>query len=566
MTAFGALTKRIIKNTLIPNFENAKEKKKYIGILVAIGVVFAIPYVLILIGAYGLISAAVTEGYVAEMLSMVFLASQLLTIFFSLFVYINVMYYSKDNEFLFTLPVKTVGIFWAKLIAILLYELILSAITIIPVSIVVIIAMANSAVGITAGMVLLIIPATVLLPLMAMLLIALVSYPIMKIMNFFKKRPILGAVFAIVLVAAFYIAIYLPILLNGNTAPPSGDIIEDEIIDSGENMDMSAIYKELLPSLSVVGKYSFHTYFLAKAMTATSALLGFGYAMAFIGIVLALAAIGSLLAAWQYKKLATVALEGGGGAKSSTKHKDAKQLDVKKALFRKDLFSVLKNNTLLVQAGMMCILPPILIFFICQMQSGIEEIGAIIGVGIAELIIRLMLSSNTASILAFSRDGEGVLLYKTMPINAKDVIGAKIKTGLTFSIITTVLSAIALAFVSKMNIVFVIGFLASALIYGYASNRFCVYRDLKKPNIHWKNIQEIVKNNFSSIVPMLFAFIPGLITMFASVLIGTLVRNLNQYVMAVIYLAITLIVSVVYLLITKSLYNYDEEEMLQRIE
>ena len=568
MTAFGALTKRIIKNNFIPNFENAKEKKKYIGILVGIGIGFGIPYVMILIGAYGLISAAVTEGYMAEMLSMVFLASQLLTIFFSLFVYINIMYYSKDNEFLFTLPVTTVSIFWAKLIAIVLYELILSALTIIPVSIVVIIAMANSSVGVNIGMILLVLPATVLLPMMAILVIALISYPIMKIMNFFKKRPILGAVFVIVLVAAFYIAIYLPILLNSNVDvdPPLGEDIESGLVEDEESFDMSAMYKEILPSLSVVGKYSFHTYFLAKAMTATSALTGFGYAMAFMGIVLALSAIGSLLAVWQYKKLASGALEGGGTGKSSSKVKEIKQLDLKQALFKKDLFSVLKNNTLLIQSGMMCVLPPILIFFICQMQSGIEGIGPAIGVGVAELMIRLMLSSNTSSILAFSRDGEGVLMYKTMPVNAKDIVNAKIKTGLTFASVTVGLSAIALAFVSGMNILFVLGFLASSLLYGYASNRFCVYRDLKKPNIHWKNIQEIVKNNFSSIIPMLFAFIPGLITTFATILVATLLSNLNQYLIALIYIAITLTVSGVYLWITKSIYNYSEEELLQRIE
>ena len=133
--------------------------------------------------------------------------------------------------------------------------------------------------------------------------------------------------------------------------------------------------------------------------------------------------------------------------------------------------------------------------------------------------------------------------------------------------ITAVLSAVALAFVSGMNVIFVIGFLASALIFGYASNRFCVYRDLKKPNIHWKNIQEIVKNNFSSIVPMLLAFIPGIISMVGAILVGTLLSSvLNQYVIALIYTAITLAVSGLYLLITKSIYSYNEDEMLQRVE
>ncbi|MDE5549008.1 MAG: hypothetical protein K2J13_02020, partial [Clostridia bacterium] len=353
---------------------------------------------------------------------------------------------------------------------------------------------------------------------------------------------------------------------------PSGEefasgLVDGEMSDVEEDFDMSEVYKQILPSLSSVGKYSFHTYFLAKAMTATSAVSGFGYAMAFFGIVLALAGLGSLLASWQYKKLAMDALESGGVGKASGKSKDAKQLDVKQALFKKDLFSVLKNNTMLIQAGMMCVLPPILVFFIAQMQSNIELYGTAIGVGVAELIIKLMMSSNTASILAFSRDGEGVLIYKTLPVNAKDIINAKIKTGLVFTLTTAVLSAIALAFVKGMNVLFVIGFLTSALIYGYASNRFCVYRDLKKPKIYWKNIKEITNNNFSSIVPMLFAFIPGVLSMAGTILVGTLLTSvLNQYVIALIYIVITLAVSGLYLLIIKSIYNFNEEEALQRVE
>ena len=89
---------------------------------------------------------------------------------------------------------------------------------------------------------------------------------------------------------------------------------------------------------------------------------------------------------------------------------------------------------------------------------------------------------------------------------------------------------------------------------------------LKKPNIHWKNIQEIVKNNFSSVVPMFLAFIPGLITMFGSMMVGIFLSQLNQYIIAAIYIVITMAVSGIYLLITKSIYTYDEDAMLRNIE
>ncbi|MDE6188954.1 MAG: hypothetical protein K2G37_01540 [Clostridia bacterium] len=563
MTAFLTLTKRIIKNTLVPNFSDAKEKKKYIGIIVAVAICLGIPYLGVLISAYELIATSLELGYLTEVLSVLFLATQLITIFLSLFVYINIMYYSKDNEFLFTLPLKSVSVFWAKLIAIVVHELIISAIMIIPMSIVVGIALAKSAIGLNAGFLLLIIPATVLLPLMAILLIALVSYPLMKILNFFKKRPILGAVFVIILVAAFYIAIYVPMLISAQQSPSAGDI-EGSIDESG-GMNTSQVFAQVLPSLTKLGRYSFHTYFLAKAMTATNGAVGFGYAMAFIGIVIGLAAIGSLLSVWQYSKLATASLESGGGSKSAGKVKEAKSRNYKKALYLKDISSVVKNNSLLIQSGLMTILPPILIFFVCQMQSGIQEVGAVVGVGIAELILKIMLSSNVASILAFSRDGEGVIKYKTLPVNVKDVVNAKIKTGLTFSLIATAFSTVALAFVPGMNIVFVIGFLASNAVYALAINRFSVYRDLKKPNIHWKNITEITKNNFSSFIPMLISFVPGLIVMVGTIAVG-ISLDINQYVLGLLYCAIALAVGGLFLLIVKALTSFDEEEALERVE
>ena len=46
---------------------------------------------------FGLIKASVELGYIAEIMSIGFFASQILTFFFGLFAYINIMYFSKDN-------------------------------------------------------------------------------------------------------------------------------------------------------------------------------------------------------------------------------------------------------------------------------------------------------------------------------------------------------------------------------------------------------------------------------------------------------------------------------------
>ncbi len=564
MSAFWALTKQLIKNTLKPNFKDKKEKNKYITTLAVLAVCIGIPYIFMLVNMFGLLKASAELGYLAEILSIGFFASQLLTFVFGLFAYVNIMYFSKDNEFLFTLPLRPVSIFWAKFITILLYELIFSVVTVLPMSIVAIIATAGIG-AFEIGIVLMMLPATILLPLMAILVIAILSYPIMKIMQYFKKRPIVGAVFTIIFVAAIYIAIYLPILLNTPQidAPDIDGNLSGEISgDANGQLDVTAIYATLLPSLANVGKYLFHTYFLAQSMLA-GGVKAFGYAMAFIGIVLALAAVGMLLAMWQFKRISQSVYEGDGNVSNKKKQGEVKQRSVNAALVKKEFSSILKQSNMLVQAGMMTVLPPILIAFIGNMQANMTN--AFVGVAVAELITKLMLSSNTSSILAVSKDGEGALIAKTMPLSGKQIVTSKIIMGFTFSAITVLLSTIALCFTKGINVVSVLGFFVSNMIYAWAVNRFCVYRDLKNPRIHWKNIQEIIKNNFSSVIPMFLAFIPGILTM-GPLMICSLLLQINVYAIAAICSAISIVVSVVYYLIIIATTRGNVEEYWRRIE
>ena len=559
MSAFWALTKQLIKNTLKPNFKDKKEKNKYITTLAVLAVCIGIPYIFMLVNMFGLLKASAELGYLAEILSIGFFASQLLTFVFGLFAYVNIMYFSKDNEFLFTLPLRPVSIFWAKFITILLYELIFSVVTVLPMSIVAIIATAGIG-AFEIGIVLMMLPATILLPLMAILVIA-----IMKIMQYFKKRPIVGAVFTIIFVAAIYIAIYLPILLNTPQidAPDIDGNLSGEISgDANGQLDVTAIYATLLPSLANVGKYLFHTYFLAQSMLA-GGVKAFGYAMAFIGIVLALAAVGTLLAMWQFKRISQSVYEGDGNVSNKKKQGEVKQRSVNAALVKKEFSSILKQSNMLVQAGMMMVLPPILIAFIGNMQANMTN--AFVGVAVAELITKLMLSSNTSSILAVSKDGEGALIAKTMPLSGKQIVTSKIIMGFTFSAITVLLSTIALCFTKGINVVSVLGFFVSNMIYAWAVNRFCVYRDLKNPRIHWKNIQEIIKNNFSSVIPMFLAFIPGLLTM-GPLMICSLLLQINVYAIAAICSAISIVVSGVYYLIIIATTKGNVEEYWRRIE
>ena len=128
------------------------------------------------------------------------------------------------------------------------------------------------------------------------------------------------------------------------------------------------------------------------------------------------------------------------------------------------------------------------------------------------------------------------------------------------------MSTIAFSLIGGVNVLQVLGFFASNMLYAWGVNRFCVYRDLIKPNVHWKNIQEIIKNNFSSVIPMFLAFIPGILVMGSTMAYGIVLTNLNPYIVGAIYLVTTLLVSGAYYLIIKGLTRANVEEYWQRIE
>lgn len=573
MSTFLSLTKRLAKNTLKPTFADDKEKRKYIISVVALVVCLGIPVILSVVGAYGLIKASVELGYIEEIFSMIFLSAQVITVFFGLFAYVNVMYFSKDNEFLFTLPVRSVTVFWAKLLVVFIYELFFSAIIVLPMCIVGAVAIVMSGLSLSAAYFVMMILSVFTLPLMAILIVALLSYPLLYVFKFFKKHPTVGAVITMVLVVGFYMAIYMPILLNTQSASTgadaSGDVSGDVSgeVQTDDDFDPNELYAEILPGLTTVGKYSYHTLFLANSMLSGDGLRAFGYAMAYLGIVAGLALIGSLCAVLMYKKLAYSVLEGGGGASAKKQNKPTVQLSSDKAMFKREVNSVFKNTTLLIQAGMITLLPPILVFFLCKINFAAAEQStnsAFVAVGIAEMLIKLMGVSNLSATIAISREGEGIFMLKTYPVDYEKIIAIKLRFANIMSWVTVGLSTIAFMLTGVANIVAVIGLFAGNMLYMSAMNRYSLYRDLKKPKVHWKNIVEITNNNISTLIPMLVGSAGGVFVMIASVVVALL--PINTYLVALIYCVITVAVSLVYYFSIKAKTKDDITQLFERIE
>lgn len=134
------------------------------------------------------------EGLDAEFLTMLFLATQIVILLFGTIFMVNVMFFSKDAEFMLYLPIKPVTVFAAKFLYVYLSELTLS---------VFVLGISGTAFGIVCGLpfyyYLMLIAATLLVPSVPLIISALLCVPIMFFISFFKNKSVIGIIFLIVI-------------------------------------------------------------------------------------------------------------------------------------------------------------------------------------------------------------------------------------------------------------------------------------------------------------------------------------------------------------------------------
>lgn len=531
------LTKLSIKNQFVPKYKSKQEKNKAIATYSILGVVMLIPLVAICFLIYNVTGLAVQYNNLPYFLSMVLVTSQIMVMFFGLLTYLQIMFFSKDNEFLLTLPVSKTQMYLSKFFTVLLNQIIIAAIVILPTSIVMIIAMLKAGIKVSAAFYVLIPIAIVLIPLLPTLLIALVSFPLSKLLTYFKKKPFLGAIISMALTAGIICAIYIPLY--------SGGVI-------GENQSQVD-----MQSMFAMGKYSYHTLVFAKAMLGMSFAANF---FIFLGITIAAFAIGVFISVAFYKKTIESIVEGTGVViGKSTQNQNAKistkNLSQTVAYAKKDLKTLFRNTQLSINSFMNLIMAPLMIIImnIAFKSQGVavppeqtfmyESMSLFMSVG---LLIMLMFGANTLSMVAFSREGNQLCIMKTLPISIKDVVKSKLLIADGNILIATLLSSIPLFIFCKSNAIDYCGYFIIMPTIGLAINSFAIKRDLKNPNTDWINIKQLFKNNIASFIMIALSFSIAIIFIVCGIVLPMFIKS--AYVISAIIWGAALLISSTYLI------------------
>ncbi len=558
---YSALLRILIKDKLrtgsffgFKRSDKRKEKSKLAKIFTIIGIGFLI----LMLSSYLVIfvfsgtTAAAEMGLHKEFLMFLIAMSQLVVFFFGISAVMGYLYFSKDNSLLTTLPISHNSIFLAKFSMAYIAEFTISAFFLVTSFASYAVALIYNGISVDISFVFLSLLAIVAAPMMPLLIITFISVPVMQIVKLLQKNSLLQS---IVISAIFLsiMALYF-IALGSFTAgvtEENGFVLPIGLISAMKNLNKIFIFNVPLVDAMLTGKKLVNT-------------------LIYIAINIGGLGIAVLLSSIFYAKSIKSIIEGSGGREKKSKVTDSNQRSFSLSFLKKELKTLIQTPMLFMQSIMGIVLSPLMVLLLGSFDFGMGEAegmdkSILFSAGFT-LYISSMLANGTnmLSLIGFSREGKHLLVLKSLPISAKQIVDAKLRlsflqTGLSAVIVTVV-------FIIKNNsVLFGLGVFATLITIGFALSCFSLYSDLKNPTLNWKNVTELTKNNKKSLKPALTMLGIGLIYMVMGSIFA-FVESIPLGISGLSFFASCLLVNCIFVIIAyRKLYD-NPEKLLEAVE
>ena len=491
----------------------------------------------------GLIAIHQETIFVGMILFMIFGLAIIQTIFSS----INILYFTKDSEYLLPLPLKPYQIILARTNVMLIAEyVIIFLIGFIP------LVMYGILTG--AGIVyyLTMILAVILVPILPVLLISMLVMFIMSFAKLTKNRNRFQ-LFATLLVLAIIIAISI------STSGMKQDLTNEEMAQMVVQANgMIELVKGYVPTVD----------YLMEALTTNSLFTAIVEVLKTLGITILGFIIYMLIAQKIYFK-GLVGNLFGGGASSSNKEinqKEYRNSKLYKSYVGKEFKNMARNPVFLMQ----CLIPAILIPIIMVVVvfagfnsdgMGLEQITqmaqqmptntffiACIILGVIQFFTMFIY----VSITAVSRDGENAVFMKYIPVSLYKQYIYKIIPNIIMNIVTILVTLGMAEYLLNLPVITLIALFVVATIMGILQSIAMIIVDLKRPKLNWDSEYAVAKQNLNLVFPVLLSMIN------IAILVGFvyLLKDINVYIgvgiLGILYVIATFITN-------KYLYNKQYE-------
>ena len=433
-----------------------------------------------------------------ELLAIVLLATQGISLIFALGTVLNTLYLSKDNQMLICLPITANHLFLSKIIMIYLKELVVNSAIVVPL----LLSLGTfSDFGLSYYLSLPIL--LLFLPALPIIIAGFLSVPVMIVIRFLKKHPLL-AILAIFSFVGVCLWIYMSLL---------GSIAQDFDI-AGKQLETA---KKVNATVLEIGRQIPIYYRMALTMDHFFANILF-YPIYFISCIV-ITCITILFTRHFFFKIAMSHFEN--TVRSIPKIKPFKKHNKFVSLFIKEALCVFRSPSDLFEYFLFTVMMPFIVFTYdtLLMSINVNQAGINMVAGAHVMVVALLaMLSNISSASAISRDGENFYTSKIIPVNYYSQIFAKFAFNAVFTLGSLLITAIISAFVYPIWQV-LLGTLAVAMA-SFGHIALCINTDIKNPTVNMQGNEGASSVSKSTtrclIYGLLIGFVLGLLVMLMS--------------------------------------------------
>ncbi|NLP13674.1 MAG: hypothetical protein GX383_04175 [Clostridium sp.] len=534
---------RVALGISVMKYRFTKERNKlWEPILTLLGAVIGIGSMLVLFSIFAISSFYIFKKSgqsVEAILAVSFLASQFFLLFFGVFHILSSFYFSKDMDFLISLPVKPYQIMGSKFITIIVNEYIMSIPMVLPAVVVYGIGMGEGIIYWLKALI-----SILLVPVIPLAISSLIVIVLMRFVNIKKTKDVIVVVASFLSLAiGMGVNFYVQRMINGGM---------DEYLDMSQiqNWVIESVGSRFPPSLWI-------TYGLSKP-----GMEGWGYFLLFVLVSVVLFA----LLLWVGNRVFYKGIVSGNersGRKRHASFETARDRYIKvssplTALFWKEWKLLLRTPVFMINglAGVVVMPVMTLISILGQNQESIGKFIEVaqqpqndiyvflVGFGLMVLASSLNIVSSTA----VSREGHSIWISKMIPVSPRMQIISKLMHGMSISMMgSLVIGAFMVAFIriSVLELLFLI-FLSS--LGSMTIIILDLIIDIFRPKLDWTNPHEAIKTNlnglFGIIVSMGFMLV---LTIFVSAMILLQLPQTVIFLGIFIFEAVMLIISAIVL-------------------
>ena len=398
----------------------------------------------------------------------------------------------KDVDVLICQPISMWTIFFYKLIKIYFSQVASSALVLVPAAIVM-----DSVSPLAGGATfyLLVLATVAIVPIISCAISALVSIPYTAIMRMIQSKFFVHLIGYIVLIGVGFVA-YSFFLETLTALMQDGNI--QYIFD-----------RNTVNAISMVTSYLYPANLFANMLFGKEILNSILWT---IGIVVVCGVISYFVVRALYVNIIQKRLEG--QTKTFSRQQKCKKRSVMSTLILKEFKVVLRTPSYAFQYFATAVTLPFMAYVCANLMQSMMQTITIIDCNFAIIIFVMAMFSiltNTFCTTNISRDGNMFAMLKTMPLQAKQIVNAKVVFCMIVSTVS-VLATVVVMMVTKMLVwwqaifVFLIG-----LALSYAEIAFSTKRDLARPAFPQSATQEITEGNSNSSMTTLLGLILSIV-------------------------------------------------------